>query len=144
MVDIFANFFGARWLGHGRRTETMLATVNFVYAALLMCSHQQQQSQAIRDLGITWGLVLVFLVIAALMFCGVVGNIVGWRRSWLFRFAGAWLCCAINIWYALRFFTLDITAAYGVAYAIVAIPFTACVMVMAVANRPTPGAPGQL
>jgi hypothetical protein len=142
-IEFLANFFGPRWLGHGRATECYFSSVAALYAIFLVAfPHAAQDSQATRELTGPL-LALPFFVTAFCGFAGLIANIRGWRFSRLLRFCSGLFGSMIFFWYIRQFFDFGIPAAFGVPFAIVALPFSLRIMVMALADRPVPGAPGQ-
>ena len=129
-MPFLANFFGARWLGHGRATEAYFATVAAVYAAFLaLLPHAAQDSSATRDLDAGSWVALPFGLVATLGFLGLVGNLKGWPWSRTARFLSAWFGAMIYVWYAWRFCSLGSPAAFGVPFAIAAVPYLLRVMI---------------
>lgn len=122
----------------------MLASA--LYAVLLVTvPNATERSQATSSLfwdGHAWIVVLPVAIHAVLSGYGLFGNINAWPSSREVRFAGALLGFTIWFWFVLKFFSVGAIAAPGFVLSCVAVYACIGVMVLAVANRPLPGAPG--
>jgi hypothetical protein len=147
-LDAFSWFFIPPALGHGRKTEALLAATTLIIAALLILDPKSAyDSNATADLAWYYGyerwLFVPFLLKGVLSGSGVLLNIYGFRVSRVLRFCGA--VTGVLIWTFLAaklgltgsmLFAFPLFLTFGV-YASVGI------MMMAVLNLPPVGAPAQ-
>jgi hypothetical protein len=145
---MLADLLAARWLGHGRAVECMLAVVAGYYGILLlMVPGAAFDSVATAD--IAWHgygriVAIPLLMKAALTGGGLILNIRGKRFSRQMRMSGAFIGSVIWIWLSLKYANLGTVATVGFVFCNVAAVFSIRIMGMAAAGMPRPGAPSAL
>jgi hypothetical protein len=142
MGSLLADVFAAKWLGHGRAVECMLACIAGVYGALLMAPGAGLESLVTYDIawhGHNWLLGLALLSKSVLTGGGLILNIRGSLYAGYLRVLGALLGTIVWIWFFLKFAAVGAFVNVGFSFSIFAFLFSVRIMAMALANLPPPG-----
>lgn len=148
IVDLVLRLMGIPWLGHGRRAEFLLVLGATIYFGLLLfVPNASEHSQVTVDL--FWeghGSLLAYPLAAKALIggYGLVANINGWPLSRPARFGGGFVGFAIWFWFAVKFAFVGALATPGFVLSCVAVYACVGVMVLAAADLPPAGAPGNV
>lgn len=135
---------GARALGHGRRTESLFAMLLGSYGISLLLVPRGILSDKPECL--TLGLAAIastFIIDAAFIAYGLVGNILDWRWQRPARFIGGALGVVIWVWVLILCGQFNASMSLQAICAFWFYVHSIIITSMAVANRPIPGTPGQ-
>lgn len=146
--DFLLMLFGAKRLGHGRRTEATILSILFVYALLLTLVPQGASlGLATQDRVLVDNpeyLYLPMYAAAGISLIGLFNNCFGLPYSHPFRFVGALMSAVIFVWFIVKCAHDGDYCNLGFATAIVLFPTSMVVMTFALAGLPDAGSPGQM
>lgn len=147
-LDAVLALFAAKYLGHGRATESYLTLFAGTYGlALVFVPDAAFSSSATRDLawmGYGQYTAIPFLLKAIFSGYGLLANIFDWPCSRQFRILGAmiglwvWSCLVLKFIWVGTPFTVGCFASGWAFY------FSIRIIALAYANLPRPGLAGQL
>jgi hypothetical protein len=148
MIKLFVVITMARTYGHGRRWEFYKSRVMILTAVLLFYDpNVTQNAPSLRWFYWNgWGNYLYIppLLAGLLSWYGLNANIKAWPYSKIARFFGAFLGCWYWFTYAAQLYATNNYGTLGFSCCLVAVYLDIVVMMLAAANLPEPGAPGNL